>query len=214
MTVVIAAKGNGFIVVGSDTRGTIRNRLVEDRIDSDNERKIFPISKHVIIAVAGNGDVGTQLVEKFRSTLKRNEDGVTIIVEKFAKFCKKEIYGENPAPDQRLPDISFIVTGLDKRRKGYVLPLIYTLDCQTGFALGRKENEAIDGRYFIPAYVFKKEFKSGSDVTTLSKLVAKSIYETSKFDSNVNDAIKIYIIDKDCWREMLGDDVSELYSRW
>lgn len=214
MTVVIAAIGNDLIVVGADNRGVIKSGFIDDRIDNDATKKIFEVSKHVLITIAGNGDIGTQLIEKFKTKLKKGMDGATQIAENFAAFCKNEIYKNGYVPTKSIPDLDFIVTGFDKPKKEYNLPLIYTLDSATGFIMGRRLDYAIIGRYFIPAYLFKKEFRRNSDLQTLPKLVAKAIYETSQCDSTVSPNMHICIVEKNGIRELLSSVIKSLYSTW
>ena len=214
MTVVIATAGKNFVVVGADTRGVVKDKIIGDRIESDSAKKIFTVANHVMITIAGNGDVGTQLIEKFKSDVIRNTDGVTKVTNLFSKFCKNEIYGTGFNYEERIPDVDFIITGLDKNRSKYTTPMIYTLDSVNGFAIGRRDYYAILGKFFIPYYIFRKDFKQDSDLRTLPGLVAKAIYETSQCDSDVGNKMRIFIVEEGGYRELPREDVLELYSTW
>ena len=83
MTLIIAAESKNCIIVGCDGRGTY-GRETKVCVQSN---KWFPVSKHVIILSAGDGDLNHSIITQFIDKIK-GEDGITNITNKFIDFCR------------------------------------------------------------------------------------------------------------------------------
>lgn len=193
MTLIIAAEGKDFVILGADSRATIESGRGATRVEINFMNKITKVADHVGILLAGEAEVGDRLVEKFKLSLKRNDDGVTHIAEKLTDFCiddARRLTGVPMHPDY-FPNFGFIIAGLDKKRGKYNLPRCYTLDSVTGFRLGLARGFAIDGKRMIAYYLFAKEFEHEMEFEEVCKLVAKAIHDTKSIDGDVGGPIRM-----------------------
>lgn len=218
MTLVIAAPGKtpenkNFIILGADSRGVIQD-VAGNRIETNVMKKLIPVANHVGILMYGNADIGNQLVEKFKSTIKKGTDGATKIAEEFANFCRSEFKKLSGVPLVSLPHLGFIVAGLNKEENKYNTPCLYTLRSTEGFALGMCKPYAIEGKPIIALYIFAKEYKEEMNVPDLTHLVAQAIYDTMRIDGDVGGKIKMAIIDSNGLREYEDSDIEKFYKKW
>jgi len=216
MTLVIAAPGNDFIVLGADSRGVIDSG--EARVEINILTKLFPITQNAAIMMYGGSEDASQLVEKYRSIYKQrkmNLNGVTLVAEDFCEFCRKEEIklAKVPKHPKSFEYFGFIICGLnivdDK-----IQPMIYVTTNFNGFRLGLCRPYAIEGKPIIAHYHFAKNFKENMNVNDLCRIVAQSIYDTMRIDGDVGGEIRIAIIDSKGFREISESDVKELYETW
>jgi 20S proteasome alpha/beta subunit len=213
MTLIIAAEGKDFVILGADSRATIESRGGDTRVEINFMNKITKVADHVAILLAGEAEVGDRLIEKFKLSLKRNEDGVSCIAEKLADFCiddSRRLIGVPTHPNY-FPDFGFIVAGLDERRSKYKVPRCYTLDSMTGFRLGLARGFAIDGKRMIAYYLFAKEFEHGMEFEDVCRLVAKAINDTKSIDGDVGGGIRMARIHSSGYTEVPEADIQNEY---
>jgi len=213
MTLVIAAEGENFVIIGADTKNVI-NYPGGIRAESNMEDKLIQVANHVCITIAGVGDIGTQFIEKFKATLKSREDGATYIAEKFSSFCKKEFFTKiaDTIKDSYSP--LFLISGLDKIGNKYKKPIIFIEDSSDAFYPGRWKKYAFIGVDIIANYLFSKHYRKSAGQNKLPNLIAQTIYDTSKCDGNVGCDMKIFIIDQNGVREISKADILKLYRTW
>lgn len=209
MTLIIAAKGENHIVVGSDRRGTLQfeggNIFIKD-----NEAKLTSLSKHVAVLVCGNGRLGTEFVRKFG--INGIKDDITKTANAFKTFLRTEareamILNSTAKVAayywQLLP--SFILTGLNKYKK----PEIYRLEPQHSYYPTNEKKYAIDGKSYLATFLFEKQYKTDLTEKTLPNLVAQAIYETGKVDPDVSTEMDIAIINKAGVSNLTQQDIRE-----
>ena len=204
MTLVIAAPGSDFIVLGADSRGTIQDAAGMS-VAINVVQKLVPITKHVAILLFGDADEGTSLVEKFKLNLAKDVDGVSDVAERLANFCRDEFKKLEHVPLTRLPDFGFIVAGLDPVGNDYKIPRCYRLRSTSGFLVGLAKPYAIDGRPFIAYYLFEKHFHEKKTVDDLCQFVAQTIYDSEAIDGAVGGTIKMGIIETSGFREVTAE---------
>lgn len=199
MTLVIAASGKDFMVVGADSRGTFHDTS-GNRIEINTVRKIIPVAKHVVVLIYGEADESIYFAKRFKF-LNKKIDGVSKVAEKFAEFCRKEFEKVRTVPrhPDYFPIFGFIVAGLDPSKNGrvYNVPRSYSLKSHNSFLLGRPDPVAHGGKPFIALYHYNKTFEDDMTKDDLSKYVAQCIYDTMAVDGDVGGRIRINIIDSE-----------------
>ena len=216
MTLVIAAHGSDFVVLGADSRATIESGAA--RVEINIMKKITPVANHAAILLSGDADVGDRLIEKFKLSLRRSDDGATPIAERFTDFCIEDAkkHAGVPAHPNYFPNFGFIIAGLDRKRGKYRIPRCYTLDSLTGFRLGlSSKGYAIEGKPWIALYQFTRNFQWGMQLDDLCKLVAQAIYDTMSIDGDVGGRIRLARIDPTGYTEIPEADINrEFITSW
>ena len=214
MTLVIAAHGRNFVVLGADSRGIVgaleRERLT---IGMDKMRKLTPIAKHVGILTYGMGEFGESLLEGFRKEKESDLDGATNVVEKLYVSCK-ERWGEwfSGVPREMRPNVGFVVAGLDQKEgeKNYTLTRIYSMESHYDFAYALHNRFLLRGIDPLAMYILNKQYYEGMMLDDLCTLVAYAISETASVDKRVGGPIRIAIIDSKGFREIPEQDVQSM----
>lgn len=200
MTLIIAAEGKDFIIVGSDSLGTYGGKSGTNV--GVNSNKLFNVSNHVVILTADNGEIGHHLIEKFKHTKNKKIDGVTNIANIFIRFCRKEFeHLKNfPISNDDFPGCVFIIAGLDKQKTHYCIPKYYVTMSYNDFMLGNDElGYTIQGKPMIARYLFKKYYEDpltkerlilANDIATL---VYGALYDVSEVaeDGGIGGDIKL-----------------------
>jgi 20S proteasome alpha/beta subunit len=211
MTLVIAAHGTDFVVLGADSRATVESGGT--RVEINIMEKITPMTKHVAILLSGEAEVGDRLVEKFKLSLRRQDDGATLIAERLTEFCREDArqLAGVPTHPSYFPNFGFIIAGLDKRGSKYRVPRCYRLDSLSGFRLGLSRGFAVDGKPMIARYLFAKNFQWGMQLDELCRLVAQAMFDTMSIDGDVGGKIRMGRIDPTGYTEIPETDIKNEY---
>jgi len=213
MTLVVAAQGKDFLVLGTDSRGTIQDGG-GTRVELNIMMKLVEISKRVGILMYGSADQAEYILHKFQSSLRGREHDASQIAQKLSDMCKKEARTVNDVPAISFPSYGFVIAGLDKIGETYV-PRCYTLNSTSGFRLGMtKHGFALEGKPMIAYYLFAKMYNKEMNVPDLCELVAQTLYDTIKVDGDVGGRIRIAIIDSSGLREAAESDISTWIHSW
>lgn len=213
MTLVIAAQGNDFVVLGTDSRGTIQD-TGGTRVELNIMNKLVVISKYVAILMHGSAEYGDYLIEKFKLTLRGKIHNVSDIAEKFSEICREEGRKLIDVPSTHLPSFGFVITGLDKKSGKYV-PKSYYLTSGSGFRLRiPKHGFALEGKTMIAYYLFAQKYHNDMDVDGICTLVAQTLYDTKSVDGDVGGKLRIAIIDKNGLREPPESDIDTWIDKW
>ena len=211
MTLVIAARGTNFIILGADSRETMQD-IEGNRVELNQAVKLMQITDHVGFLVYGDAHISDYLVEKFKEKLSTTKKTVREIAEEFAEFCRDEAKKTKDVPRNYFPAFGFIIAGLDFKNK-IPIPQCFRLRSVDGFQLGIfRENPAIAGKQLIARHLFLKEFKPDLTVDQLSNLTAKAIYETGRIDGDVGGEIKMARIDETGFTNYISDDIQSFTS--
>jgi len=213
LTLVIAAPGSDFVVLGADSRITIEDAAGMSVVINVGQ-KLVPVTKHVAILLFGDADEGTCLVEKFKLNLAEDVDGVSDVAERLANFCRDEFKKLEHVPLTRLPNFGFIVAGLDPTDNDYKIPRCYRLKSACGFIVGLAKPYAIDGRPFIAYYLFEKHFREKKTVDDLCQFVAQTIYDSEAIDGAVGGAIKMGIVRTSGFSEVTPEEMRGYIVSW
>ena len=209
MTLVIAAAGSDFIILGADSRGTMSD-VAGNRIELNMAVKLIKITDNIAFLVYGDANISDYLVEKFQKEFSLSKKTVVQVTEDFAQFCRSEAEKVKDVPRDYFPKFGFIIAGLDE--KGSIpIPRIFGIRSIDGFQIGvHQENFAIAGKRIIATYLFSKEYNSDMNVDSLSKLTAKAILDTSNIDADVGGEIKMARIDDHGFDPYTEEDIDKL----
>jgi 20S proteasome alpha/beta subunit len=213
MTLVIAALGKDFVILGADSRGVVD--VGNARAEINVYKKIIPVTKYVAIQVFGSSEEGSQLVEKYKEQINPILQSVDKVAEDFCKFCQKEeiTLAKVPKDPNYRVSFGFLVSGIKIKNK-IVTPLIYAFHNLAGFRLGLCRPYAIRGKPLIAYYLFAKDYKDELTINELCELVAQSLYDTMQIDGDVGGQIRMAIIDADGLREIPDSDVNNYVETW
>ncbi|MFH1473467.1 MAG: hypothetical protein ABIE55_01100 [Candidatus Aenigmatarchaeota archaeon] len=214
MTLIVSLEGKDFIAVGSDSEGS-REDSHGTRVDNIEAEKLIQLTKFSCALIAGDAEIGTELIEEFKSTLKNTDKwNLTDVVKKFSKFCKKEIshISDVVSPsDIAFPYIIFILTGLDKKGKKFI-PKINVLRSTRLFCPGREKDKSAKGKPMIAYYILDKYYDKNFCQEDMLFLIGKVISETMRIDGDVGGKIKMAIIDNKGFRN-IKDSAVEIYTK-
>lgn len=181
MTLIIGAEGQDFVIAGADSLGTYESGGGSVCV---NSIKYFKVSNHVVILLAGWGDIGHQLISNFIEEIRRlNIDGATNILNKFVDFGRENFDHLRSMPIDSLPACAFIIVGLDKEGRKYKIPKSYVVRSHYNFMVGSDNlGYKIDGRPVIARYIFKKYYDSidKSSTEDLATLVMGTLYDVGE----------------------------------
>lgn len=211
MTLVIALRGNEpsgepYIVLGCDSRGVMESPST--RTEVNKFKKVFEITKHAGVLVAGDGEKGLYLIDEF---IRRNprDDGVSNLAKKFSKFAKNEFQRMDnfTLPTAKFfPLVDFIFAGMNKIRDRFIEPKIYMLRKTRLFSLSMAENFITDGNDLLANYFLEKFYKEEAEIDYALSVVANAIYDTQRVNSNVGGPINISVITPSGMRPIDADD--------
>ncbi len=219
MTLIIAAQGKNFVVLGADSRETVEPRIssfAPMRVEVNIAEKIVPLSRHSAILVCGDTGQAQYLVERFMTEREDVDAGVSSIAEEFKEFCRQEArkVADVPKYPNYFPDYGFIIAGLDKTGKRFRVPKCFSLQSAQGFRMNlAKEGFALDGKPMLAYYLFEKHYSrtEKDDPDALCELVGKTLYDTSRIDGDVGGTLRMALIRQDGFDWIPDTDVS---GRW
>jgi 20S proteasome alpha/beta subunit len=212
MTLVVAAPGSDFVILGADSRGTIQDQG-GTRVEINIVKKLIPVSDRVAIMVYGAANESIHLVERFQSSHQDRSSGVTEIANDFAAFCRDEARLLADVPREYNPSFGFVIAGLDKQGRRYV-PRAHSLRSGNGYWLGSYPHYAVEGKPMIALYLFTTYYREGMTFEELCKLVAVVLNETRKIDGDVGGRLRMAAIDMDGFREISNQDIRGYIREW
>lgn len=216
MTLVIAAGGRDFVILGADNRGTIEE-VGGTRVEINIVEKIFKITNHSAILIYGDSGQSQYFIDRFTRTRHSDAD-VSIIAENFAEFCQNEVrrLSDVPTHPQYYPTFGFIVAGLDKVRGAFKKPRCFELNSVRGFRLQfGGDGFLINGKPMLAYYLFSKKYKLNMEVKPLSELVATALYDTAHVDGDVGIRARMARIEKNGYYPTSAHDIKSLVQeRW
>jgi len=201
MTLVIAAHGSNFVILGADSRGTIGTEEQALIIGLDDQSKLISVTPHVGFLTFGLGDVAEMLVQEFRAS-SGSLDGVSLVAERFRAHCRQRwndwLTGVRP---EYFPGFGFLISGLDVDQESrFAVPHTYSLLSESGFVPSFHRKFICMGCPMLANYILNKQYREDLTLESLAPLVAYAISETASVDRRVGGPIKIAIIDGSGYR--------------
>lgn len=209
MTLVIAAHGRNFVILGADSRGTIGTDEDSLIIGMDDQSKITRVTPHVGFLIFGLGEVADMLLYEFE---RDGLDGVSQVREHFRAHCRQKwnewLTGVRP---RFITKFGFLISGLDPNQAGeFTIPNTYSLFSESGFVPGFHRKFVCMGCPDLANYILNKRYQEDITIETLSLLVAYAISETASVDRRVGGPIKIAIIDSSGYR-LIPEETVEVW---
>jgi len=206
MTLVIAAQGNDFLILGVDSRGTLTD-VAKNRLQVNTMTKLHKINDQVAILVSGAGEQAMYLIEQFEKQLTNKNLGVSKITNQLVDYCRNEFEKLKVIPVPDLPRFVLVIAGVDKI-SDVRIPHCYYIDSHSGFIPSdAKHGYVIKGKRIIAEYLFAKHYTPNKSVNYLCDLVTSSINDTINVDGDVGGIIHVAIIGEDGYREYSNHDV-------
>jgi 20S proteasome alpha/beta subunit len=203
VSLLVCLAGQDGIVAATDSRGTFGDpRGVTAQ--NDSQKKLYLVSNHTAILVAGSGELGAMLLDEVQKQIQGRK-GASEIMELvraqvkakyndwFARFAVQPL-PSFPAPLR--PDVTIIVAGYDpdesntpKTQRLYQLisqldfaPMLHNY----GFALGGI------GQYAL--YLLNRLYEKEKTVEQLKALAAYVITETASQDGKVGGPVQMAVL--------------------
>jgi len=196
-TLVIAAQGKNFVVLGADSKGMLGDLAGPIVIGSDKAMKIALLSDHVGIATYGVAEFGETLLHQFENAREPVIDGATSLLEKLRVFCRDK-WNEwfRDIDIRRQPPLGLMVAGLDKSQSGeYDVPRIYSIESSLNFAPALHSfGYACRGIYPLATFIMDEKYEEGMSVDDLCGLVESTISRVARVDPRIGLPARIALI--------------------
>jgi 20S proteasome alpha/beta subunit len=221
MTLIIAAQGENFVIVGADSRETVDVGAV--RVEVNMAQKMTQLTNHALVLFCGDAGYAQNLIQKFKATIvRRHERGITQLTDMFSSFCQKEAVRTSRVPTWPLhsphsyyPNIGFILGGLDMEQGRFIKPSCYGLSSYRGYRpeLGLQADGGgfvLDGKPMIARYLFAHHYRAGMNIKDLSTLVAQCLFDTARVDGDVGGRWKMAIVKAEGVTMIGHDEVEDI----
>ncbi len=201
MTLIIAAQGKDFMVLGADSRETVDVGVV--RVETNIAEKLIQLTDHTTVLFCGDAGYAQHLISKYQTRISgRPEFGVTDLTEDFASFCQEEeirlsnvpTFSTRSPTGRYFPDLGFILAGFNKVGRQFSQPRCYGLSSQRGYRLELGNGFVLDGKPMIARYLFARSYKPDMDIARLSNLVVQCLFDTARVDGDVGGRWRLAII--------------------
>jgi len=208
MTLVVAANGEDFIVLCSDSRGTKVDNA-GNRTQVNNVVKLYKITERTGILLFGTTDQAVYLLQKFQKAITNKQEGVTKIAEKFSKFCFKEYEKFYNLSGFEVPFFGFIIAGLDKEGSKFI-PKSYNFGSYNAFLMGASPlNYTTNGKNNIADYLLIKHYQDNMNLDDLCGLIGYVFQETKEIDGDVGGDLQMAIINVIGFRKTKTQDIEK-----
>ena len=204
MTLTVSLTGADGVVAATDSRGTFGDpRAVTAQ--NDTMQKLYDVSSHVVVTVAGTAELGSQLMLQLQSEIGgRGLDGVTPVMDlvreqtraRFAEWFPgwQVQQSQQPVPPVR-PDLAMIVTGYDRVEDRFGEPKTYQLLAGYDFApMLSGHGFALQGVPQYALYLLNRLYVPEATTEELMALAAYVITETASQDGKVGGPVQMACI--------------------
>jgi hypothetical protein len=213
MTLIVAMKANGAIIMGADSRGTIGDPRGLTAIN-DTFQKLFPIGS-CGIGIAGASEMGAVLLDEFQKRhvgdSSGNIDEAMNEVIQNATQCFNTWFGAIP-PNQR-PAVLLTLAGYRFPARQEPIPMIYLLNSQLNFApqlIGHLP--CLSGIPQYAVYLSHRYYDPSITVERAKLLTEYLIAETASQDPKVGGRIRMAeIIPTDGYKELPEKEVADIH---
>ena len=213
MTLVIAAKGADFVVLGADTRGTTLDPS-GNRVEINSFRKISSVNTRVAVLLHGEASAANYLLDQLRAERSIDRLGVSQVAQKLYKLGTAQMRETPPSAWKLMPQFGLIVAGVDRPPRHVAVPKCLGLSTSDGFWPHSYDHFAIRGKPLIANYLFAQRYKEDLVVNAMTELVAQALYDTMNVDGDVGGDMDVMIIDGEGSRTLLKEDLPDLITAW
>lgn len=213
MTLVVAMKADGAIIMGADSRGTVGDPRGLTAI-RDTYKKIFPLGC-CGISFAGASEMGAVLLDELQQrnigNITNINDAVTEVGQQSAQYFI-QWFGSIQPP--QWPPVLITLAGYRFRNGQSPEPLIYLLNSQANFApqlFG--DNPCLSGVPQYAVYLVHRYYAPSITIDRAKALTEYLIAETASQDPKVGGPIHMAeIIPQDGYRELTEQEVNAIHN--
>jgi 20S proteasome alpha/beta subunit len=201
------------MVLAADSRGTIGDPRGLTAIN-DSYTKLFKLSDHCGITVAGASELAAKLVDELHVALGQGKqvyaDAILVETRKLMRARYDDWFSKFKI-DER-PGVNVILTGYDKDKQNNIIPRTYLLASPLDFAPQLSPNgNMMAGVPQYAVYLMHRLYNPGMGVAHLTRLAAYLISETATQDPKVGGPIRIASITEGAgFRELGSPEVLEI----
>lgn len=213
MTLILSLQGKDGMVLAADSRGTIGDPRGLTAIN-DSYTKLFKLSDHCGITVAGASELAATLVDELRTSLAQGNhvyaDAILRETRKLMRVRYDDWFSKFKI-DER-PGVHVIITGYHKIKQNNLLPRTYLLASPLDFAPQLSPNgNMMAGVPQYATYLMHRLYNPAMGVANLTRLAAYLISETATQDPKVGGPIRIASITEEAgFRELDTPEVLEI----
>lgn len=207
MTLVVAIKAQGGIVLAGDSRGTIGDPRGLTAIN-DTQIKVNQIGNNGI-AFAGSAEFALALLDEYRKRNLASRTNIDELVTAVAKVSG-DLYDQwfrTLKPSERSGVILLLAGYRGRTNKE---PLIYILNSQTNFAVGVAPEMMMAGVPQYAIYLFHRYYDPTITLERARALAEYLISETASQDPKVGGPIHIAEVTPDGYKKLTDDEVKKL----
>ncbi len=201
MTLTVALRGADGMVAASDSRATFGD-LRGLTAQNDTMTKIFALTPHVVVTLAGTAEIGMQLMEDLGKTLAEQKvDGASSVMaavrshsrDKYAEWFNGwqiQANSANTAPQR--PELQMLIAGYDQADGAFTVPKIYQLVSSFDFApMLTTTGFGLQGVPQYALYLLNRLYLPEATIDELKALAAYVITETASQDGKVGGPVQM-----------------------
>lgn len=213
MTLIVSLQGQDGMIMAADSRGTIGDPRGLTAIN-DSYTKLFKLSDHCGITVAGASELAAKLVDELRTTLTQGKqvwaDAILVETRKLMRARYDDWFSKFKLDDR--PNVNVIITGFHKDKQNSIIPRTYLLASPLDFAPQMSPNgNMLAGVPQYAVYLMHRLYNPAMGVANLSRLAAYLISETATQDPKVGGPIRMACITESAgFRELSGSEITEI----
>jgi 20S proteasome alpha/beta subunit len=211
------------MVAASDSRATFGD-LRALTAQNDTMTKLFALTPHVVVSLAGTAEIGMQLMEDLGKTLAaQNVDGASAVMAA-VRTHSREQYAEwfpgwqiqanaaNTAPQR--PELQMLIVGYDQAEGAFTVPKIYQLISSFDFApMLTTTGFGLQGVPQYALYLLNRLYLPEATIDELKALAAYVITETESQDGKVGGPVQMATVTSSAGCGILSPgDVEEIVS--
>ncbi len=189
------------MVAASDSRATFGD-LRGLTAQNDTMTKIFALTPHVVVTLAGTAEIGMQLMEDLGKTLAEQKvDGASSVMaavrshsrDKYAEWFNGwqiQANSANTAPQR--PELQMLIAGYDQADGAFTVPKIYQLVSSFDFApMLTTTGFGLQGVPQYALYLLNRLYLPEATIDELKALAAYVITETASQDGKVGGPVQM-----------------------
>lgn len=217
MTLVVALQAGDGIVLAGDNRGTFGDPRGFMAV-SDVRRKVFKLSDHCGVGIAGPPDIASNLLknmeEQLASKSLRYADDVTLFLRDSFRAQYNEWFQQFPVRER--PLMGVVICGYELSFSGNELvPRIYTISSDQDYAtMLCDQGFCLLGLPLFPTYLVNRLYDMNAPKEHVTSLAEYIVSETGTQDPKVGGPVSLSVITPDGgFRELDEAEVADVHRR-
>lgn len=208
MTLVVALRGSGGLILAADSRGTIGDPRGLTAIN-DDQNKLLQLSSHCGIGLSGASELGAKVFDELKTTVtNQGMENADDILAECRKLLRKNYddWFSKFEMDKR-PGLLLTLVGYQKAGDGSMIPRTYLLTSQFDFAPQLFPNgNSLMGVPQYAVYLMHRFFDANMTIDALARLAVYLISETASQDPKVGGPVRIASITPESGFQLFTDE--------